>query len=310
MASNIPGVVNITRMSDQPTSLGSNTGGVDWDGKDPNTRPSFTQASVGFDFVRTMHLQVTQGRDFSRDFANDSSGYLINESALRRIGYKDPVGKRLTFWGKKGTIVGVFRDFHFNSLRLPIEPLILRLANEEKYGNILIKIQQGKLSQVLAGLGQLSRNLNPKFPFTYQFADQEFNKIYKAEQVIEKLSGYFAFLAIFISCMGLLGLAMFTAEQRTKEIGIRKVLGATAAGLFTLLSREFLQLVMIALLIAVPISWWTMDHWLSDYHYRTELSWWVFAVAGLVAVLIALATVSFQAAKAALMNPVRSLRSE
>lgn len=306
----LPGIKSVTRMTEQPTNIGSNTGGVDWDGKDPNTRPSFVQASVGFDFVKTMHIAVVQGRDFSQDYGTDSAGYLVNESALRRIGYKDPIGKRLTFWGKKGTIVGVVKDFHFNSLRLPIEPIILRLEDKATWGTVLIKTEEGKTKQALAGLEQLCKTLNPKFPFSYQFADEEFRKLYKSEDVIDKLSNYFAFLAIFISCLGLLGLAMFTAEQRTKEMGIRKVLGASVAGLFTLLSKEFLQLVTIALLIASPLAWWAMNSWLKDYEYRTDISWWVFAVAGLLAVFIALATVSFQAVKAALANPVKSLRAE
>ena len=306
----LPGIQAITRMTESPTSLSSSTGGVDWDGKDPNIRPEFTQASVGYDFVKTLNLQLAQGRDFSKDFGTDSLGYLINESALRKMGFKDPIGKRLTFWGKKGMIIGVIKDSHFNSLRLPIEPLILRLADKEPWGTMLVKTQRGKTKEALAGLSTLSKSMNAKFPFTYQFADEEFSKLYNTEQIIGKLSDYFAFLAIFISCLGLLGLAMFTAEQRTREIGIRKVLGASVPGLFALLSKEFLQLVVVALLIATPVAWWVMNNWLKDYNYHTNVSWWVFAVAGLLAIAIALLTVSFQTIKAALANPVRSLRSE
>jgi hypothetical protein len=309
-ALNVPGILSVTRMTETPTNLGSNTGGVDWDGKDPSVRPQFTQASVGYDFVKTMKIEIIQGRDFSKDYGTDSVGYLINESALQKIGYKDPIGKRLTFWGTKGTIVGVIKDFHFQSMRKRIEPLILRLKDREDWGTALIKTEAGKTKNALAGLELLCKELNPKFPFTYYFADEEFNKIYKSEQVIDKLSNYFAFLAIFISCLGLLGLAMFTAEQRTKEIGIRKVLGASVSGLFALLSKEFLQLVTIALLIASPLAWWAMNKWLQDYNYRTDISWWVFVAAGLLALMIALITVSFQAMKAALMNPVKSLRAE
>ena len=297
-------------MTESPTSLGSNTGGVDWDGKDPNSRPLFTQASVGYDFVKTLNIRIVQGRDFSKDFGTDSVNYLINEAAMRRIGYKEPIGKRLTFWGKKGTIVGVMKDFHFNTLKVPIEALILRLRDTEDWGTILVKTQRGKTKEAIASLGQLSKTLNPKFPFTYQFADEEFRKIYQSESIVGSLSNYFAILAIFICCLGLLGLAMFTAEQRTKEIGIRKVLGASVAGLFTLLSKEFLQLVFIALVIASPLAWWATSTWLKDYEYRTAISWWIFALAGLMAVIIALATVSFQAIKAALANPIKSLRSE
>jgi len=309
-ALSMPGIKLVTRMTETPTNLGSNTGGVDWDGKDPSTRPMFTQASIGYDFVKTMNINMAQGRDFSREFGTDTANYLVNEAALRRIGYKDPIGKRLTFWGTKGIIVGVIKDFHFQSMRTPIEPLVLRLREKEDWGTILVKTERGKSKQAVTSLGQLCKTLNPKFPFTYYFADEEFNKLYKSESVIDKLSNYFAFLAIFISCLGLLGLAMFTAEQRTKEIGIRKVLGASVRGLFALLSKEFLQLVFIALIIASPLAWWAMNSWLRDYEYRTNISWWVFAVAGLFAVIIALVTVSFQAIKASLANPVKSLRTE
>ncbi len=156
-----PGISAITRMTESPTNLGSNTGGVDWDGKDPNARPMFTQGSIGYDFAKTMQLDIAKGRDFSKDYGTDSVGYLINESAMRRIGYKDPIGKRLTFWGKKGTIIGVVKDFHFISLRLPITPLIFRLKDDENWGNALIKTEAGKTKQALAGLEQICKNLNP-----------------------------------------------------------------------------------------------------------------------------------------------------
>ncbi|MBS1935011.1 MAG: ABC transporter permease, partial [Bacteroidetes bacterium] len=309
-ALNIPGVTAVSRMTGSPTEIGSNTGGVDWDGKDPSVRPMFSQASVGYDFAKTVHVKMVQGRDFSKDYGTDSVGYIINEAALRKIGYKDPIGKRLTFWGKKGTIVGVVKDFHFASLRVAIEPLVLRLRDKEEWGTILVKIEAAKTKQAMSGLEKLGKELNPKFPFNYQFADENFNKMYRSEQVIDKLSTSFAILAIFISCLGLLGLAMFTAEQRTKEIGIRKVLGASVSGLFTLLSKEFLQLVFIAFVIAAPLAWWAVSKWLQDYTYRTDISWWVFAVAGIAALFIALLTVSFQAIKAAVANPVKSLRTE
>ncbi|MBS1916758.1 MAG: ABC transporter permease [Bacteroidetes bacterium] len=309
-ALNIPGVTAVSRMTGSPTEIGSNTGGVDWDGKDPSVRPMFSQASVGYDFAKTVHVKMVQGRDFSKDYGTDSVGYIINEAALRKIGYKDPIGKRLTFWGKKGAIVGVVKDFHFASLRVAIEPLVLRLRDKEEWGTILVKIETAKTKQAMAGLEKLGKELNPKFPFNYQFADENFNKMYRSEQVIDKLSTSFAILAIFISCLGLLGLAMFTAEQRTKEIGIRKVLGASVSGVFGLLSKEFLQLVFIAFVIAAPLAWWAVSKWLQDYTYRTDISWWVFAVAGIAALFIALLTVSFQAIKAAVANPVKSLRTE
>ncbi|HTD98252.1 MAG TPA: ABC transporter permease [Mucilaginibacter sp.] len=304
------GIQSVTRITSPPSNFGSSTGGVQWDGKDPNLNVEFTQVSVGYDFVPTMKLKVVDGRDYSKTFATDSVGYLVNESALNRIGYKNPVGKPLTMWGKKGTIVGILKDFHFNSLHDPITPLIVRLREHEDYGNILVRTQPGQTKQALATIEKLCKQLNPNFTFSYSFSDDEYQKLYKNEQIVGKLSNSFAFLAIFISCLGLLGLAMFTAEQRIKEIGIRKVLGASVGSLFTLLSREFLILVFIALLIASPIAYYFMHEWLKGYTYRTGIEWWVFLLSGVIAILITLVTVSFQSAKAALMNPVKSLRSE
>ncbi|HTE34256.1 MAG TPA: FtsX-like permease family protein, partial [Chryseolinea sp.] len=244
------------------------------------------------------------------DRVTDSSGYIVNEAAVKIFNYKDPVGMPLTFWGKPGTIVGVVKDFHFNSLHTAISPLVLRLGERENYGLALIRTEAGKTREALANLERVCKDLNPQFPFTYQFSDEEYQKLYQSEEIVTKLSNAFAFLGIFISCLGLLGLAMFTAEQRTKEIGIRKVLGASLSSLFNLLSREILLMVTIALLIASPLAWFAMDKWLSEYAYRISISWWMFVLAGIVAILIALITISFQTIKALLANPVKSLRTE
>ena len=304
------GVKHVTRISQTPTQIENGTGGVEWEGKDPKTLPMFTQVSVGYDFTKTMNIKMVEGRDFSKEFATDSVGYIVNEAALKKIGYKDPVGKPLTFWQRKGTIIGVAKDFHFNSLHEQINPLIIRYGEEEGYGAVLVRTAPGQTKQAIASLERLCKQLNPQFPFTYYFSDEEYQKLYRSEQVVSKLANSFAFLAIFISCLGLLGLAMFTAEQRTREIGIRKVLGASIASLFTLMSREFIFLVCIALLIASPVAWWLMNNWLQNYAYRTPISWWMFLVAGGLAIIIALITVSFQATKAAIANPIKSLRTE
>jgi putative ABC transport system permease protein len=306
----MPGIQDVSRVSDDPSDMENGTGGVNWTGKDPNVNIEFTQAAVSYDFMRTMKLKMAQGRDYSRDFATDSVGYILNETALKRVGYKNPIGQPLTFWGKKGTIIGIVKDFHFTSLHEQIKPLVIRLDEKNIYGNILIRTQAGKTKQALASLETVSKELNPNFPFNYNFADDEYNKLYKNEQIVGKLSSAFSFLAIFISCLGLLGLAMFTAEQRFKEIGIRKVLGASVASLFTLLSSEFLVLVFISLIIASPLAWYAMDKWLENYAYHAPIQWWMFVMAAVIALLITLVTVSFQAVKAALINPVKSLRSE
>ena len=309
-ALNMPGVKDVSRISQTPTAIQNGTYGVDWDGKEKDSKPMFTNADIGYDFIKTMNIQLLQGRDFSKLYGTDSVGYIINEQALKKIGYKDPIGKRLTFWQTKGTIIGVVKDFHFNSLKVPVNALVLRYGEKDDYGNILVKTQPGKTKAAVASLEKLCKQLNPKFPFTYQFSDLEYSKLYSSEMMVGKLANAFAFLAIFISCLGLLGLAMFTAEQRTKEIGIRKVLGASVGSVFGLLSKEFLVLVIIAITVATPIAWYAMDKWLEDYTYHTTIAWWFFVIAGLTAIVITLFTVSFQAVKAAVANPVKSLRSE
>ena len=306
----LPGIKNVSRITVEPTQIENGTGGLDWEGKDPNADIDFAQAAVGYDFTKTMQLQLIEGRDFSKDFPTDSVGYLINESALKIIGYKQPVGKPLTFWGKKGTIIGVLKDFHFTSLHSQIRPLILWFGEDLGWSSALVRTEAGKTRTALANLEKVYKQLNPKFPFTYRFSDEEYQKLYKSEQVVSQLANYFAFLAIFISCLGLLGLVTFAAEQRTKEFGIRKVLGASASSLFALLSKEFLTLVLVAMVIASPLAWIAMNDWLQDYVYRIHISWWMFGIAGLAAILIALVTISFQAVKAAIANPVNSLRSE
>jgi len=306
----MPGVKDISRITDNPTEISNGTGGVQWEGKDPNADIEFTQSAVGYDFAKTMHLQFVQGRDFSKEFATDSVGYIINEAALKKIGYKDPIGRPLTFWQKPGTIIGVLKDFHFNSMHEQINPLVLRLGENIEWGSALVRTEPGKTKEALASLEKVCKDLNPKFPFTYKFSDEEYANLYKSETVVSQLANYFAFLAIFISCLGLLGLVIFTAEQRTKEFGIRKVLGASPVTVFNLLSKEFLLLVLIALVIASPLAWIAMNSWLKDYVYHIDISWWMFVIAGLLVVIIALITLSFQAIKTALSNPVKSLRTE
>ena len=311
LALHTPGVQSLSRISTQsPSDIENQIGGVFWEGKDPNATPMFTQAAISYDFVKTMDLKLLRGRDFSRDFASDSAGYLINEAALKIINYKDPIGKPLTQWGKKGKIIGVLKDFHYTSLHEAIKPLIIRMAAAGNYGSALVRTEPGKTPQVLAGLEQIAKTLNPRFSFTYFFSDEQYQRLYKSEQVVNRLSNAFAALAVFISCIGLLGLAMFTAQRRAKEMSIRKVLGAKAFVLFMLLSGEFVLLVLLALVIATPIAWLSMNNWLLNFAYRIDIEWWIFGLAGAMAVLIALATVSVQAIKAAMINPINNLRSE
>jgi len=309
-AMQLPGVGAVSRASQSPTDIENGTLGVDWDGKDPNNTIMFTNDAVGYDFVKTMGLQLKAGRDYSPAYGTDTVGYILNEEAAKRIAYKDPIGQRLTFWGKKGTIIGVVRNFHFESLHEPILPLIIHYGEADDYGQAIVRTKAGQTKEALKGLETLCRQLNPRFPFTYEFADEQYRNLYKSEEVVHGLANCFAALAIFISCLGLLGLAMFTAEQRTKEFGIRKVLGAKVGTLFSLLSRDFLVLVLVAFVLASPLAGWAMYKWLQNFAYQISLQWWVFVVAGAMAFMIALATVSFQAIKVSVANPVKSLRTE
>ena len=308
-----PGILSVTSAGSSPLEVGSSTQGVRWPGKDTTKLILFANNPVTYDYIKTMGIKLVAGRDFGRDYGLDTNNYLINEATARKIGYKDPVGKELTMWGDKGTIIGLMKDFHHNSLHVPIEPLIIRLQKPSwgnNWGSIIVRTKAGQSKQAIASMEKTWKQFNPGFPFQYFFTDDEIAKTYKAENTVSKLSRYFAFLAIFISCLGLFGLVTFTAEQRTKEIGIRKVLGASVTGIIQMLSTDFLKLVLLASLIAFPIAWWAMDNWLADYAYKVDIGWWIFPIAGITAMLIALLTVSFQAIKAAFANPVTALRSE
>ncbi|MFT4152959.1 ABC transporter permease [Parafilimonas sp.] len=305
-----PAIVHVSKMRNSPTAIFHHTGDIGWPGKDPNLTVSFADGVVGYDFVKTMNLQMQRGRDFSKDYGTDSIGLLLNETAVNKMGLKDPVGKTITWGRNEGKVIGVMKDFHFNSLHESIEPLIMRLDENWNWGTILVRIKAGKTKEAIASLQQLCRQLNPAFPFTYQFSDLEYAKLYEGEAVVSKLANIFAFLAIFISCLGLFGLATFTAEQRTKEIGVRKVLGASSSSIVKLLSVSFLKPVVLAFLIAFPVAWWAMHNWLQDYAYKININWWMFAIAGLLTISIALITVGYQSIKAALANPVKSLRAE
>ena len=309
-----PGIKSVTSAQSSPLEVGSSTYGVRWPGKDTTKLILFSSNPVTYDYIKTMGIQMAAGRDFGNEYGLDTMNYLVNEAAAKKIGYKDPVGKELTMWGDKGMIIGVMKDYHHNSLHVPIEPLILRLHKMSwggtYWGNVIVRTEKGKTKQAIASMEKLYKQFNPGFPFKYYFTDDEIANRYKAEYTVSKLSRYFAFLAIFISCLGLFGLVTFTAEQKTKEIGIRKVLGASVTGIVSMLSKEFLTLVLIASVIAFPVAWWAMHRWLNDFAYRVNIGWSVFVVAGIIAMLIALLTISFQSIKAAIANPVKSLRTE
>ncbi|MBS1603653.1 MAG: ABC transporter permease [Bacteroidetes bacterium] len=309
-ARDLPGVLSVSRMRNTPTVIEHHTGSIGWPGKDPNSSFPIADEIVGYDLVKTLRLQLKEGRDFSRDYPTDSVGFLLNETAVGKMGLKDPIGHTL-FWGnRQGKVIGVLKDFHFSSMHTPIDPLIVRLDENFSWGTILVRIGRGRTKEALEGLERLAKRQNPQFPFTYRFSDEEFNKLYKSEQLVSRLAGYFAFLGIFISCLGLFGLATFAIAQRTKEIGIRKVLGASVPGISFLLANNFLKIVVLAMLAAFPIAWLVMSKWLDGFVYRIRIEWWMFAVAGVTTLGVALLTVSYQSIRAALANPIRSLRTD
>ena len=309
-----PAVASATLTNNLPVEIHNSSTDLSWPGKESGRLVRVSALSVGNDFIRTMNITLLDGRDFRSNSLADSSNYLINETAAKLISDTlpdgdSPVGKEITFYQGKGRVVGLMKDFHLNSLHETITPLVVAF-NPANTRYLLIKTRAGQTQQAISDLEKITKEFNPTYPFTYHFLDEAYEKLYNAEQQVSTLVDYFGFLAILISCLGLFGLAAFTAEQRTREIGVRKVLGASVVSIVTLLSKDFLTLVLIALVLASPLAWWAVSTWLGTFAYSTPLSWWIFGLAGLLAVGIALLTVSFQSIRAALMNPVKSLRSE
>lgn len=311
-ASGLPGIVMIDRSSEAPHDMSFETSTpINWQGKPANASVAFKPASVGFDFVTLMKLEILEGRNFSKDIKTDSAdAFLVNEEAVRQMGYKNPLGKWVSAWNKKGYIIGVLKDFHTESLRDPIKPLIIDVKEYEYFGFIIVRTSGQQLTEALTNLEKVYNELNPNFPFMYQFVDQAYEDMYRSELTTSKLSIVFAFLAIAISCLGLLGLVIFSIEQRIKEIGIRRVMGAKIRGIVQLFAKDFLKLMLLALIISTPLGYLLMNKWLNNFAYSIQLQWWMFLLSGSLLVLIALLTISTQAVQAAMLKPVDTLRNE
>jgi ABC-type antimicrobial peptide transport system permease subunit len=307
-----PGIASVTACGQNPLEVANNTLDVEWQGKDPNNTQLFYIINTYHDFAKTMRMELVAGRDFSKSFA-DSMAYLLNEEAANMIGgsggHHDVVGKILNVYGENGPIVGVVKNFSMNSLYAPIEPVIIRL-HLQWASQLYVRTKPGETQQALESLKTVYQKFNPDYPLQYTFFDQQFEQRYRSEQVTGKLASIFAVIALFISCLGLFGLTSFTVEQRTKELGVRRVLGASVSGIVVLLSKDFLKLVFIGFVFAVPITWYMTNQWLQNFADRIEISVAVFLLAGSAVILMALATVSWQSIKAAIANPVDSLRSE
>jgi putative ABC transport system permease protein len=285
------------------------TSGLEWEAKDPKTVINFGNIGVNYDLIETMGIQIAEGRSFSRQLSSDSSEIILNEAAINAMGIKNPVGKTIKMWGVDRKIVGIVKNFHFESIHENIKPFALRLEPMLTH-RIIAKIKAGTEKETLDRLQRLYKEINPGFSFNYKFMDQDYQALYVGENRVATLSKYFAGLAIIISCLGLFGLAAFTAQKKQKEIGIRKVVGASVSNIAAMLSKDFLKLVLIAILVAFPLSWWAMNQWLNNFAYRIDIGAGVFFIAGASIIFITLLTISFQAIKAAIANPVKSLRTE
>jgi putative ABC transport system permease protein len=309
----MPGIAMVDRSSETPHAMNfvADPDAINWEGKRKDERIGFKPASVGFDFVKLMDLNIVEGRDFSPQNPTDSTdGFLINEEAVRQMGMKQPLGKWVSAWSKKGHIIGVLKDYHTQSFREPILPVIVDVKEWQDFGVIMIRTKPGQTREAIASLRKVYKDVNPDYAFAWEFVDEQYKQLYSSETLISRLSVLFASLAIAISCLGLLGLVIFSAEQRTKEIGIRKVLGASINEILAIFSMDFLRLIALAFLIAGPLAWFAMNTWLNDFAYRINISWWIFALAGLVSLMIASLTVIYQAIRAATANPVTSLRTD
>lgn len=302
-------VADMAESNSAPTDVWSNNI-VDWKGKDPDKVVSPGTIAVSHDFGNTIGWEITEGRDFSRNFPADTGAFILNESAVKLTGFKNPIGQTIRWLDQDHVIIGVVKDMVMESPYQPIRPTIFHL--QPTWARLItVRIKPGMpLHEGLAKIEPVFRKYNPGSPFVYKFTDDEYARKFNDEERIGNLITFFAVLAIFISCLGLFGLASFMAEQRTKEIGIRKVLGASVFNLWKMLSKDFVVLVVISCAIAIPLAWYFLQQWLDQYEYRTQMSWWVFAMAVIGALIITLATVSYQAIKAAIMNPVNSLKTE
>ncbi|QEM13579.1 ABC transporter permease [Mucilaginibacter rubeus] len=303
-----PGVEAVTRSTGNIVNNGGISGDTDWDGKATGQTFIVHPQGIDKDFISFFKIKMAAGRGFEGS-VSDSAHYILNEAAIKELGMKDPIGKRFRLRKTEGIIIGVVKDFHFASMREKIGPMVFFYA-PDTYASLYLKTTGEGAPKAIAAVEKQFKQYNGQFPFSYTFLDEIFNKLYQGEQREGTLFNYFAGIAIFISCLGLLGLAAFTAQVRTREIGVRKVLGATVGSVVTLLAKDFIKLVLIAIVIAFPIAWLAMNHWLDAFAYRIGINWTTFALAAVIAILIAFITISVQSIKAALANPVDSLRRE
>jgi putative ABC transport system permease protein len=303
-----------------PTGSRNNTSGVYWQGKNQSHNNIYMETTrVSFDYFKTMDMEMAAGRDFSREFSTDvSDAFILNETAVKVAGIQDPVGKMFQLYQKKGVIIGVVKDTYFKTMKRALNPqvyyLFTDIPKEAYFGSLFIRIKKtkdfGQLSEVLKYIENTWNKVNSVTPFEYYFLDETIDDLYKNERRLGRVFTYFAFLAIFISCLGLFGLSSFLVEKRTKEIGIRKTLGASVKYLVIMLSKDFSKWVLLSNMIAIPLAWYAMKQWLQNFAYQTGIGIWIFILSGSAALIIAFLTVVFQSLKAANTNPIDALRYE
>jgi hypothetical protein len=303
-----PGIEGIALSNQNILSVEGTTWDTDWEGKGQQQALPIHPVNIDEHFIDALHLELVEGRGFTGS-KSDTAGFILNETAVKVAGLVDPIGKSFTLWQTKGTIIGVVKDFHHTSMKMKIEPAVF-FHNPNWFWLVYVKTNGKDNAGAIAATEKLWKQYNAEYPFEYQFLDSSFDAMYKTEQRTGKLFTAFSIVAIFISCLGLFGLATFTAQQRVKEIGIRKVMGASVDEIIVLLSKDFLKLIVMALVIAVPASYFGMQNWLNDFAYRIPIDWTVFVVAAGISLVIAFLTISFQTIKAAMGNPVESLRTE
>ncbi len=304
----LPGVMETSTFWHNVVGDHGTTWGLKWEGKLPDEKIDFATLNVDYNWIELLNLTMAEGRTYQELFSTENEKIIFNETAIKTMGLKNPIGQTINLWGTDRQIIGVVKDFHFASLYEDIMPCFIQFSPNNS--SSIVRIKAGEEQQTLLQIEKAYKAYNAGLPFTFSFLDEEYATLYAAEQRVTTLSQYFAAIAILISCLGLFGLATFTAAQRQKEISIRKVLGASVTNLWQLLSKDFIGLVVIASLIAMPLGYYLLNNWLTQFAYRADLSWWIFAATGFGTLLIALGTVSFQAIRAALVNPSGVLKGE
>jgi hypothetical protein len=303
-----PGIDNATLVANLPTVMFNGVSDVDWEGKAAGQEILLHPKDVGFDFIKTFGMEIIEGRDFTKDFSTDSAeAIIVNEAAVKAMGLKEPIGKRLSYRNRNGRIIGVVKDFHHSSLHSRIEPVALNIGHRYR---VCLKIREDNISETISFVQNIWKRIAPDYPLKYSFFDESIERFYKSERKIGVIFTYFTLLAIIIASLGLFGLTSYVTEQRTREIGVRKVLGASAGNIVNLISREFLLLILVSIMISTPAAWYFSGKWLDNFVYRINPGFGIFLIAGFMVILITTITTGYRTVKSALSKPVDSLRYE